>query len=291
MEPDVVALFVGLGAAVLIGAVAWAWPAFSAPRIAPSTVLDEAERHPSLARVLLSRVDAARLGEVALGGALVAAVIGGALIGVLAWMIRSHAGLARYDLSAANWGATHATSDSTSVLRDISLLGGTLGSTLVVVVVAAVASVRLPFRRVITFLAVVVIGQLVLANSIKALVARARPDIDRLTGFSGSSFPSGHATTSAAVFAAAALLLGYGRGRITRAVLTGVAGGIAVAVAATRVLLGVHWLTDVLAGLLLGWTWFAVVSVAFGGRLLRVGEPIAVAERAMDLPEPVGPRV
>jgi undecaprenyl-diphosphatase len=47
--------------------------------------------------------------------------------------------------------------------------------------------------------------------------------------------------------------------------------GLAVAVGATRVLLGVHWLSDVIAGLALGWAWFAVCAIAFGGRLLRFG--------------------
>jgi undecaprenyl-diphosphatase len=56
-------------------------------------------------------------------------------------------------------------------------------------------------------------------------------------------------------------------------------------VAATRVLLGVHWLTDVVAGLVLGWTWFAMVSVAFGGRLLRLGEPLEAAERVIFVSE------
>jgi undecaprenyl-diphosphatase len=52
--------------------------------------------------------------------------------------------------------------------------------------------------------------------------------------------------------------------------------GLAVAVAASRVLLAVHWTTDVIAGIALGWAWFALCAVAFGGRLLRFG---ATAER------------
>jgi membrane-associated phospholipid phosphatase len=55
-----------------------------------------------------------------------------------------------------------------------------------------------------------------------------------------------------------------------------------VLIAATRVTLGVHWLTDVLAGLCLGWTWFAVTSMAFGGRRLRFGAPLETAEAVVD---------
>ena len=40
-----------------------------------------------------------------------------------------------------------------------------------------------------------------------------------------------------------------------------------MAIAATRVLLGVHWLSDVVAGLALGWAWFAVCAIAFDRRV------------------------
>jgi undecaprenyl-diphosphatase len=47
-----------------------------------------------------------------------------------------------------------------------------------------------------------------------------------------------------------------------------------VAVAASRVLLDLHWLSDVIAGLALGWAWFALCAIAFGGRLLELGAPL-----------------
>jgi undecaprenyl-diphosphatase len=196
-------------------------------------------------------------------------------------MIRSNSGVARFDLGAARWGAEHATTRSTDFLRDVSLLGGTMGSIVIALAVAVVVSRRLNPRSVVAFLAVVLIGQNILTNVIKLIVDRTRPDIDRLTGFSGASFPSGHSAAAAATMASVALLLGYSRGRAGRAVLFGITGGIAVAVAQSRILLGVHWLTDVIAGLVLGWTWFAVASIAFGGRLLRFAEPVEAAERVV----------
>jgi len=272
-------LIVGTLGGLAGGAVAWRWPWVSAPRVSAHAVLDEVQQHPSFARALWSRAGAARLSSYALGAALIAAAVGGVVMGLLLWMIRTNEGLARYDLSAARWGATSATASSTEILRSISQLGGTVGSITIAVVVAAVTRRRLRLLSTVAFLSTTLVGISVLVALIKLVVDRTRPDISRLPGFAGTSFPSGHAATIAATTAAVALLLGLSRDRRRRAILTGVAIGISMSVAATRVLLGVHWLTDVIAGLVLGWTWFAIVSISFGGRLMRFAEPIEAAER------------
>ena len=116
-----------------------------------------------------------------------------------------------------------------------------------------------------------------MTNTVKQIVARARPAIDPVAATLGPSFPSGHSSTAAAFFAALALLAGRRRTARTRAALVGVAVGIAVAVACSRVMLDLHWTSDVIAGLALGWGWFAACAIAFGGWLLDFGEPVRAA--------------
>ena len=163
-------------------------------------------------------------------------------------------------------------------IRRLTDLGGTLGVVTLALIVGAVEYRRIANRAIPALLILTIGGQFALVNLIKVIVDRARPDLEQLTGFSSSSFPSGHATTAAASFAVMALLLGRRRSRRARAALAGGAVTVAVTVAGTRVLLGVHWLTDVLAGLAIGWAWFALWSIAFGGRLLHFGAPAELAE-------------
>jgi undecaprenyl-diphosphatase len=73
-----------------------------------------------------------------------------------------------------------------------------------------------------------------------------------------------------------------GRNRHARTLIVGACTAAAASIAATRVLLGVHWLSDVLAGLAIGSAWFCACAIAFGGRLLRFGAPAEEAERKRD---------
>ena len=93
---------------------------------------------------------------------------------------------------------------------------------------------RGPWRWVALYLAVVIVGQNALTRTIKELADRVRPDLNPIAETLGPSFPSGHSATAAAFYAAAALVLGRGRPRLTHALLAGGAVGITVGVAAAE---------------------------------------------------------
>jgi undecaprenyl-diphosphatase len=275
-----VTVAVAAAAGLLVHRLARRWPTSTeAPRIDEAHLRRELAQHSTFRRVVDARLDPRRATGLALTVATAAVVFGASAIGVLFAMFRGNAGFARWDNALARFGSENATDVSTEALEVITWLGGTPGVLLVSAVTLAV--VALTSRRVAAsaaFLVMVVAGQFALSNLIKEVVERARPALDPLSGFSGASFPSGHTTAAAATYMGVALLLGRGRPMTVKAWLAGAAAAVAAAVAATRVLLGVHWFTDVLAGMALGWTWFACCSIAFGGRLLRFGAPVAQAE-------------
>jgi membrane-associated phospholipid phosphatase len=269
---------------VVVGLAANRWPRpVEAPAVqAPDLVEAEARAGAWLGR-LQRRLDPSRLTGLALTVALAILGLGTLGVGLLLRMVDTDTGFARYDLTFTRFGADHSADWTTELMRLMSQLGGYKGVILIGLLVAAYEVHRTRRVAVVAFLVVVIGGQYAVAETIKHVVDRTRPDLLNLTGFSGSSFPSGHATAAAATFMAVALLLSRGRRPTTRAVLTGVAAGVAGLVAATRVLLGVHWFTDVLAGMLVGWAWFALCSIAFGGRLLRFGAPAEEAEEAAEV--------
>jgi membrane-associated phospholipid phosphatase len=209
--------------------------------------------------------------------ALVVIFAGGAVLALLAVLVRSSDLLAGIDSSVAEWGNHHASAWSHDVLVLITSLGETWTVVVVAAVVALVELARTRSRWVVPFLLAVIVGDKLLTWAVKELVDRARPTIEAVAATLGPSFPSGHTSTAAASWAAFALVAGRWWGRRAWPALAGLAVGIAVAVAGSRVLLDVHWLTDVLGGLALGWAWFAACAIAFGNRLRQLGAPPKVA--------------
>jgi membrane-associated phospholipid phosphatase len=127
------------------------------------------------------------------------------------------------------------------------------------------------------WLLVLTVLEAVVAPASKLVLERPRPVwAAPITTAGSSSFPSGHAAAAATAAVAAVLVArALGRGPLTRVVLPALAVLAAAAVSASRVFLGVHYLSDVVGGSLLG----AVLALAtyaaaswIGGRA-RVSRP------------------
>jgi undecaprenyl-diphosphatase len=113
------------------------------------------------------------------------------------------------------------------------------------------------------------------AADAKLWVARPRPGlVDHLVQAGGYSFPSGHAANSAIVWLTlAGLVSQVEHGRATRRYTLAAAALVVATVGASRVYLGVHWPSDVLAGWLAG-TWWAGLWWWIGAGLhRRLGAP------------------
>lgn len=159
------------------------------------------------------------------------------------------------------------------VAADITALGGGVVLTLIVLVaIGFLLMQRLWLTALATALASLTGGWAV--DLIKGQVLRARPDlVPHLVDVHGYSFPSGHATSSAVVYLTLAALAGQvTRDRAARRYLLIVAVLLVGAIGCSRVYLGVHWPSDVLAGWSFGtlwalgwWTATAQARAAIGG--------------------------
>jgi len=282
--PIVVLLVVAVGAG---GLVAWVVTAFPATNVASpesagaaaAAVEEGVVSHRRLRRFVAARLDPAVATGLGLSLALIVTFAGACVLAVLAYLIRSNDQLRHLDNGVARWGNDHASNVSTHGLNVVTSLGTWWIIAPLAVAVVAVESVRAPSRWMIPFLILLMSGEEVITQGVKHLADRTRPTFNPLAATLGPSFPSGHSATAAAFYAGAALLLARRRPRIWRTLFAGGAVAIAVAVAASRVLLDVHWLSDVVAGVMVGWGWFAITSIAFGGRLLHFGAP---AESVVD---------
>jgi undecaprenyl-diphosphatase len=141
-------------------------------------------------------------------------------------------------------------------VRDITALGGTTLVTLVTVV-AVLAFLFHKRRQHALVMAGAVLLAFVSSEVTKGLYHRARPDLvpHEVYVYSGS-FPSGHSTLSAATYLTLAMLVAsLETRRRTKALAYSLAGVLLVGVGFSRVYLGVHWPSDVLAGWCLGALW------------------------------------
>ncbi|WP_088279291.1 phosphatase PAP2 family protein [Ideonella sp. A 288] len=146
-----------------------------------------------------------------------------------------------------------------SILRDLSGLGSTVVMTLCTTITVGYLALT-SARRMAGLVAVAVVMGALGIGLLKEGFARLRPSAafaEIVTP--GMSFPSGHAGMSAIVFLTLGTLLASTRSRgIERTYILSVAAFMTLLVGLSRVALGVHWATDVLAGWAYGFGWALV---------------------------------
>jgi membrane-associated phospholipid phosphatase len=169
------------------------------------------------------------------------------------------------------------TQAGTDFFTFFTVVGTPVGLAILCIIASVLLAIEKRFRWV-AYLAVTTGVGALLNISLKAYFARERPDLSvALRHASGYSFPSGHAMGAAVVFGALAYV---GVRRFTtwraRSATLAVAATCVIAIALSRIYLGVHWVTDIVAGISAGTLWVVTATLAYETfrrvRLLRSRE-------------------
>lgn len=205
--------------------------------------------------------------------------------GLLVEQVVNNGTLTELDTSAANHlhDAVRESPTTVDVLRVVTFLGGTIWLTAVVGTAAAFL-LRRERQRLAVYLVTTTAAGAVLNYLVKLAVSRPRPSlIEPVATASGKSFPSGHAMASTVVYGALLLVFLPVVARRGRVAAIGGAAVLVAAIGFTRLALGVHYVTDVLGGFVLGLAWLAATAAAFSIWRVERGRP---AVRAIDGLEP-----
>ncbi len=192
-------------------------------------------------------------------------VISASVFGVMVEDVVGRNGQTRQDTARLHWFVAHRPHWLVSAARWL-----TEGGSVPVLLVLSMGAALLLYRRhqpsLVAMTPAIALGiAAVLATAIKHVVARARPPLGvRLLPENEPSFPSGHATDSTALFVSLALVVAVVIFRRPLARAASVIAGFCIAgvIGLTRLVLGVHWPTDVVAGWALGTVVALVVSGA-----------------------------
>lgn len=192
-----------------------------------------------------------------------ATIAGLALFGLLADAVTDQAAITRLDLSFDNSLHSHASALGVTIAKGMSMIGGPAAMAGLMVLGAIFLLVRreklLLYGWVVAF-----IGGGALDWALKMIFRRNRPSFpDPLVHVLGYSFPSGHAMGSLIGYGMLAYVVAHSvRRRRVDVVVAACAGVLVLAIGFSRLYLGAHYLSDVLAGFAAGLAWLAANIIA-----------------------------
>ena len=201
--------------------------------------------------------------------------------GLLLDQVQRSGSLIRLDTSAArhlhDW--VRGSDDLVRELKILTFFGSPLW--FYIVVTPAVLWVwRRGHTRLAVFLVVTTLGGGLLDTIVKEAVGRPRPSlVDPVASAHGKSFPSGHAMSSTVAYGALLLVFLPAIGRRYRPLVVAGVVVLVLGIGFSRLALGVHYITDVVGGYVLGLAWLAASTAAFSTwRVDRGQTPVDVGE-------------
>jgi membrane-associated phospholipid phosphatase len=192
------------------------------------------------------------------------------VLGAIAFAVQADAvvegeGLATLDPGLTANFVAHRTGALSALAQAITFVGQVPVLTGLTVVVAALIRLRTRRWRPAVVLAAGMAGAATLTYALKVLIGRHRPDASIVIGTvsNGFSFPSGHSLSGTVFFLLLAALLWYSAASLAvKIASTAAAVALSIAMGLSRVYLGYHWATDVLAGWTVALTWLCLLATA-----------------------------
>jgi undecaprenyl-diphosphatase len=168
------------------------------------------------------------------------------------------------DSEVHTWARTTHTTGATTFFTIMTIIGTPAGLGVLVGILSSVLAIRGRWRWAAYLFFTSGVGG-VLNLQLKAWFARARPELaEALRDAHGYSFPSGHAMGATFTFGAIAYLaFRILHGWRARAAALSLCCTMIIAIATSRIYLGVHWISDVGAGIAAGLIWLATTTVAY----------------------------
>lgn len=185
------------------------------------------------------------------------------------------------------WFQTERFTGLTFLFVAITNLGGPIGMGVIALILAVLLFRK--ERASAVYIAVTGLGGVALNVGLKLLYVRARPDIDTAIALAqGHSFPSGHAMGSSIILGAIGYLVL--RQKYTwkiKSILLSIIVTLILLVGLSRVYLGVHWSSDIIAGWCAAAVWLAATTIAFEThlRIRQIKRGLAPASAGADVPD------
>ncbi|WP_305988558.1 bifunctional DedA family/phosphatase PAP2 family protein [Roseibium sp. MMSF_3544] len=170
--------------------------------------------------------------------------------------------MVRADLSILNFFDSVRTTVGDQIMVFFTMLGDGIVVTAVSIAVAAYLFGKKAWRRGIGFV-IAMAGTAMFVPLFKLILHRSRP-IELYAGADAYSFPSGHATLTAVLFGICAVLIAHDLSRWLKATIFTISATLVITIGFSRVYLGAHWLSDVVAGLLFGTAMVSAFAFVFG---------------------------